>query len=251
MDESTTNPDAQYDEALEAQPVEALDAAANTDSESIETTDQTESEESAEATTSDDEDNSDYWAKKGIDINTAEGQAKAAKIYRDAEKALTQKAQQASELTKQINGQPLAVDTDNDLVRQALEKSSQLETTLTVNQWKAEKNITPEQDVALGQYLVSNPDKAWLLKNGHLNLDDIHAMSGVGKVDTSQVKKQGGQEALQNLANKQRVSAVSGNAVNSTPPTGLTAANAEAWWDSLGSEGRADPANRAKMDSLL
>lgn len=251
MEESTTDAATQDTGAEYAQPEELQAEAVTTDSESIDTTDQNDAGETAEEATTSNDDPADYWAKKGIDITTPEGQAKAAKSYQEAEKAMHNKAQQASELSKQINSQPLLVDTDNELVRQALEKSSQLETTLTVQAWKASNNITPEQDAALGEYVTSNPDKALLLKNGYLTLDDIYKMSGVGAVDTTEAKKQGGQEALQQLANKQRASAVQGNAVISNPPAGVTRANVEQWWDSLGTEGRKDPANRAKLDSLL
>jgi hypothetical protein len=251
MDESTTDAATQDTGADYAQPEELQAEAVTTDSESIETTDQNDAGETAEEVTTSSDDPADFWAKKGIDISTPEGQAKAAKSYAEAEKAMHNKAQQASELSKQINQQPLSVDTDNELVRQALEKSSQLETTLAVQSWKASNNITPEQDQALGQYVQSNPDKAYLLKNGFLSLDDIYKMSGVGTVDPTAARKQGEQEALANLANKQRATSPAGNAVNSAPPASLTRANVEQWWDSLGSEGRKDPANRAKLDALL
>lgn len=251
MEESTIDAATQDTGADYAQPEELQAETVPTDSESIDTTDETDAGETVETTTTSNDDPVSFWAKKGIDISTPEGQAKAAKSYAEAEKAMHNKAQQASELSKQINQQPLSVDTDNELVRQALEKSSQLETTMAVQSWKASNNITPEQDAALGQYVQTNPDKAFLLKNGYLTLDDIYKMSGVGAVDPTEAKKQGGQEALQNLANKQRASAVQGNAVNSNPPAGVTRANVEQWWDGLGSEGRKDPANRAKLDSLL
>ncbi|MBO1267085.1 hypothetical protein [Arthrobacter cavernae] len=164
MDESTTDATTQDTGAVvTAQPEEQLAEAANTDSESTTTTDQTTTDETDNASTTSEDDLSDYWTKKGIDITTPEGQAQAAKSYREAEKAMTQKAQQASQLEKQINAQPLAVDTDNELVRQAIEKSSALETTLAVREWKSSNNITPEQDAALGEYVTANPDKAWLL----------------------------------------------------------------------------------------
>jgi len=248
MDESTTNPDAQDEQALEAQPVEALDAAANTDSESIETTDQTDSEETAEAATSEDDDLSDYWAKKGIDITTAEGQAKAAKSYREAEKAMTKKAQQASELAKKVN-EASPIDENASEAQQALQIAQQLRNEAVIDKWARDNKVTESELEAMDAYVDENVRAKQLLGAGLLTLDEVRKLSI--NTDTAAIKKQGGQEALQNLANKQRASAATGNAVNSTPPAALTAANAEAWWDSLGAEGRADPANRAKLDALL
>jgi hypothetical protein len=253
MDESTTNDTPQGVGAVDAQPnTEDYTAADATDSELNETTDQTEADETGEVPApSEANDPTDYWAKKGIDITTPEGLAKATKSYQEAEKSMTQKAQQASELAKKINEQPLEIDTDNELVRQALEKSNALETTLAVKEWKESKHITPEQDAALGQYVTDNPNKAYLLRNGMLTLDDIYNMSGVGNVDTSEARKQGGVEALQNLSSRQRANANQGNAVNSTPSAPLNASNVESWWDGLGTEGRKDPANIAKLDAIL
>jgi hypothetical protein len=174
-------------------------------------------EPAAPATENSDDDLTDYWSKKGIDISTPEGQAQAAKSYREAEKSLTQNAQRASELEKQINAQPAAEVTTDPAVQEAIDRAARVETTLEVERWKAANNITPEQDAAVGQYLVDNPQKAWLVKNGHLSLDDVYAMSGVGKTDPAALKKEGGQEALQTLADKQLATAPTGSAATSAP----------------------------------
>lgn len=165
-----------------------------------------------------DEDASSYWSKLGIDISTPEGQAQAAKSYRESVKKMHEATQQASELERSVNGQPLAEATTDPAVQEALERSARVETALTVERWKASKGITPEQDKALGQYLVDNPQKAWLVKNGHLNLDDVYAMSGVGAKDPAVLKKEGGREALESLANKQRTTVPSGNAASQAAP---------------------------------
>lgn len=255
MDESTTNAATQEEAQVTAQPPvdEQSAAAVTTDSEPTqppaeEVTDQETDDASAPST---DDDLADYWSKKGIDINTPEGQRAAAKSYREAEKAMHQKAQQASELEKQINEQPFEVDTDNELLRQIAQDNANTRTALEVQQWKASKSITPAQDEALGQFVTDNPKIGYLVKNGHISYDQLYAMSGVGNVDPSALKKEGGQEALQKLANKQRATAVTGNAVSSAPPAGITKENVDSWWDSLGSEGRRDPGNQAKLDSIL
>jgi hypothetical protein len=165
----------------------------------------------------DDAELADYWTKKGIDITTPEGQAQAAKSYREAEKAMHSKNQAASELEKQLNAQPLEVNTDNELVKQALQESSQLKTTLAVRDWKSRNNITPEQDIALGEYVTKTPDIGYLLKNDVLTLDQVYAMSGVGTLDADALKKAGGEEALQRLASTQRSSAPKGSASHQAP----------------------------------
>lgn len=156
-----------------------------------------------------DEDLTDYWSKKGIDISTPEGQLAAAKSYREAEKAMHDKAQKASELEKQIQGQPA---TNDD------ERVQRLELLYNANTWKQSNNITPEQDDAMGSYLTKNPDKLALVKHGLLSFDDVLAMSGGSQVDTVALKKQGGQEALETLANKQRTTAPKGGASTPTTP---------------------------------
>lgn len=248
MDETTTDAAVQEPQALDAQPVEQPAEAVTTDSEpQVEDPSVNEPVE----TDNSDDDLMDYWSKKGIDITTPEGQRQAAQSYREAEKAMHAKGQRASELEQQLNQQPLAEQTQDPAVQEALARASRVETALEVERWKANNGITPDQDKALGKYLTENPQKAWLVKNGHLNLDDVYAMSGINKVDPDAIRKQGGQEALQGLANKQRTTAPEGSAVNQAPAAQLTKANVDSWWSGLGPEGRADPANRAKLDSIL
>lgn len=220
MDESTTDAATQDTGAeVTAQPEEQLAEAAKTDSESTNTEETQATEETVDqTTTSEDDFDYDSWLeKKGIDPSTPEGKAQIAKSWREMEKKMHQSTAQASELEKQVNAQPLDVDTDNELVRQALEKSNKLETTMAIREWKQTNNITPEQDEALGQYVVSNPDKAYLLKNGYLSYDDILSMSGVKNQDFSEAKKQGSREALQDVANKQRTTAINGSASQQAP----------------------------------
>ena len=252
MDETTTDAATQDPGVVpttqpEEQPAEAVLA---TPSEPTPTDPPT--EEPAVADNSDvDEDPSAYWSKKGIDITTPEGQAQAAKSYREAEKAMHEKGQRASELERQISTQA-TVDPDASEAQRALAIATQLQNKAVIETWKVQNNISAEEDKAMGAYAKANPQTAELLTSGLLTLDEFRAIAVPAKpVDTTAIKKQGGQEALESLANKQRATAVAGNAVNSAPPAGLNKNNVDTWWDGLGSAGRADPDNRAQLDRIL
>lgn len=254
MDESTTDAEVQEQAAIQSQP-EGQNAEAEQTPTSEPTTTNDEQQEATEPEQSDNSQESDdpsaYWQKKGIDISTPEGLAKATQSYREAEKRMHQTTQRSSELEKQLGGVEYDQVSNDPIAQQALETAASVRLELQVERWKQSNNVTPEQDIAIGEYLQENQQKAYMLKNGYITLDDVAAMSGAFKQDTSAIKQQGSRETLEKLANKQSATSIPGNAVTSSPPQALTAANAESWWDSLGAAGRADPANRAKLDSIL
>lgn len=266
-DETTTNA-ATQDEAQTAQPPvseQTAEAVQDTDQGEPTTTDQTDEGQSepdqalaAEADNSDDL--SDYWAKKGIDITTPEGQAQAAKSYREAEKKMHQTTQQASELEKQMREQPVNVNADDELTRNLATEVIQMKRRDAIREFRDTSGIKPEQEQAFSDFLVKDAEQAALngtyskrdlINAGVLSLSDAFTLSGIGAADRETIEKQGGQKALEQLANKQRAAAVTGSAVNTTPPAALSKENVDQWWDGLGAEGRADPANRAKLDSIL
>ena len=243
MDEPTTTDVVTQDSGAEiAQPVEQQTEAVQTTDLEQPTNDQ--SSDSTEAPTDDVSQEQDVWAKKGIDISTAEGQAKAAKMYADAQKALTQKAQKASELEKQLSAP--TDEYDNDRV-------ARLEVIMKTRDFFDSNPEAKELEAEMAAYINSDPTgtKRELVKAGYLSLEEVHAIVSANPNRTTELKAEGRKEGLQELANKQRATAVNGSAVNKAPAPSLSRANAESWWESLGAEGRADPANRQKLDSLL
>jgi hypothetical protein len=207
MDESTTDAATQDPGVTEVTQPEEQPAEAETTptSEPKQPDEPAEGDEPDQASDNSDDD-SDYWTKKGIDISTPEGQAAAAKSYREAEQALSRKAQEASQLKKSIGDIPT---TDGD------ERMRKLELTVAASEWKASKGLTTEQDSKMGEYLQANPQKLDLLKYGLVTLDDLYVMSGansIGQPDPAALKSQGSKEALQTLANKQRATAPKGGA---------------------------------------
>ena len=138
----------------------------------------------------------------------------AAKSYREAEKMAHRKSQEKSELAKQLGEQPTAVDSDDPLVIELANKVSSMERTSTVSKFIDENKLTPEQDVAMGAWLQANPEKTQLINMGYMTLDEAYKLSGVSETDNSDIERQGGQKALEKLANKQRATAPSGSAVS-------------------------------------
>lgn len=255
MDESTTDAPVQDQAAQQPQPEEQHAEAETTPTSEPTNTNDEQPEATAEPEQSDNSqesaDPAAYWQKKGIDISTPEGLAKATQSYREAEKRMHQTTQRSSELEKQL-GETASEQVSNDPVaQQAYEEAKAARLELQVERWKSNNGVTPEQDAAIGEYLAKNTEKAYLLKNGYLSLDDVAAMSGAFKQDADAIKSQGSRETLEKLANKQTASSVPGNAVTSTAPQALTKANADSWWAELGPAGRADPDNRAKLDRVL
>lgn len=252
MDESTTDAPVQDQATYESQPEEQHAEAENTPtSEPTNTNDeQSQGTDEPAQTENSDDDLADYWSKKGIDISTPEGQRAAAKSYREAEKAMHQNAQRSSELEKQLTSQPPEVSTD-PYVQQLANEVFELKTQQVARDFIRENKLSTEQTREFAQWFEQNPQQQALVDNGWLTVDQAYKLSGLGDKSTEAIKSQGSRETLEKLANKQTASAVSGNAVTSAPPAALTKANADSWWESLGPAGRANPENRAKLDSVL
>ena len=200
--------------------------------------------------TSTEEDLSEWAEKKGIDLTTPEGQAKALKSMRESEKAFHAKAQQASELEKSLTA--TNVDPDASRAEQAYAIAQQLQNEKVIREWKESNNVTKDEDEAMGQYAKANPRAAELLMNGSLTLDEFRAIAvPAQRIDKDAIRKEGGKEALETLANKQRATAVNGNASSTQSNTALNKDNVAQWYDSLGTEGRKNPANQATLERIL
>jgi len=200
--------------------------------------------------TSTEEDLSDWASKKGIDLTTPEGQAKALKSMRESEKAFHAKAQQASELEKNLAAPQL--DQNASAAEQALAIASQLQNEKVIREWRQNNNVTDEEDNAMGEYAKANPRAANLLMTGELTLDEFRAIAvPAQKIDKDAIRKEGGQEALQSLANKQRATAVKGGASSAQSSTSVNKDNVEQWYANLGPEGRKNPANQATLERIL
>lgn len=220
MDESTTDATVQEQAQVTAQPEEQHAEADTTPTSepTPTTTDEQSTQEPARPDNSDD-DLSDWAAKKGYDFSTPEGQAKALKSMREAEKAMHQATQRSSELEKQLGSTPYAQVSDDPTAQRALEAAEGVKLQLEVERWKNANSVSPEQDIAIGEYLAKHQDKAFMLKNGYLSLDDVAAMSGVLRQDPTALKEAGKKEAMEELASKQHSKSPTARATNGAPST--------------------------------
>lgn len=221
MTETTTEAATQEQAPTEVQPEAQLAEAVTTpvSEPATQTSETTTTSEPVDPTDNSTEvDAAAFWQKKGIDISTPEGLAKATKSYQEAERRMHETTQKQSELAKTLQEAPVDVDTDNDLLRQLVERDELRERKNAVDDFVRRNNITPEQDVALGKWLTDNPTKQQLVLNGYMSLDDAFKLSGIGDKDQGELKQQGGREALETLAHKQRTTAPRGSATTSTAP---------------------------------
>lgn len=207
MEESTTEATTQESGVEETQPVEQQTEAVTT------------TEESTQATTEEQtqSDYSEWLSKKGIDPSDPEAMAKVAEMARNAERAMHEKAQQASSLSKQLGETPVQVDTDNEIVQQLHGEVASLRLAHAVNEFKAQNSITQEQENQMSAYVKENPHIGQLIQAGYLTLPQLQTLSLGANAES--IKSEGGKQALQQLANKQRASSIPGNATTSSLQT--------------------------------
>jgi len=254
MDESTTDAPVQEQAATQPQPEEQHAEAEQTPTSEPTTAttndDAAAPSEPAQTDNSESVDPAEFWSKKGIDVSTPEGLAKATKSYQEAEKRMHQTAQQSSELEKQLTSQPPVVS-DDPLVQQLADEVFTIRQQTEAREFIREQNVSDTQRMAFVSWLQNNPTKQQLVDNGYMTVSEAYQLSGIGKPDAAALRDEGSKATLEKLATNQTAASVPGNAVTSQAPQPLTKANVETWWDNLGREGRKDPANKARLDQVL
>lgn len=176
----------------------------------------------------------DFLAKKGISKNDPDAIDKVVKMYRDAEKELGKSFQEKAHLEREIAKSSLP---ETDPNRQALAEVRQLRTERAVEQWKAAKNLTPENEAKMmawvsqpivdpqtGQPIV-NPQtgqpmvKGLYVVNGAITLDEAYKLAGC-EDETAQraneLKQNLKNEVVKEMTARQTAKRPTANATNST-----------------------------------
>ena len=240
MDEQTVN-DAPLFDASDVEPV-ANDAtteqAEDMGSSAVEATnEQTDSENDAteqpaatenEAQTGDAID--EFLAKKGIKSDDPDALRKVAEMYKNSEKGFYQKSQEKAQLERRLAESRIPEIRPD---QEALSEVRSLRTEMSVEKWKAGRNLSAEDEQKMIDYVQSpitdangnvqvNPQtgqpitKGMLVLNGVLSLDDVYALSGAGKVEVDSLKENLRKEVQKEMEARQAAKRPSSNATDST-----------------------------------
>lgn len=170
---------------------------------------------------------------KGIGIENVESlseqEMKLLKIAKDNQAEYQRTAQQASKLEKTISTDAqqviadAAADGSASTADLALARVAALELSQNVNNFFTANPEAREAEQDMVKIVTERPEIGQLVRSGAFSINDLYALSrGSNPQVVEQAKAQGGQQALQQLANKQTAAAVPGAATTSavTPPKG-------------------------------
>jgi len=206
MEEPTTTPPA-VDEGAQAQPDEQVTEVAE---------DQPDAAKSELPKPSQD-DNLEWLKNKGIDPTSPEAITAVADKWRTAEREMHKKTEE-SKLNKTITAENQQVIADASAQGAnsadiALARIAAMEVQSSVDRFFSSNPDAKQQEEAMVKIISERPAVGQMVRSGALGIDDLYAMT-VGK-NIDSVKAQGGQQALQQLANKQTAAAVPGAATTS------------------------------------
>ena len=240
MDEQTVN-EAPLFEASDVEPVandSSAEQAEDMGSSAVEATnEQTTSENEAndepaatdnQAQTGDAID--EFLAKKGIKADDPEALRKLGAMYQNVEKGFYNKSQEKAQLERQL-AQSRIPEIRPD--QEALSEVRAMRTEMSVEKWKAGRNLSAEDEQKMIEYVQSpitdangnvqvNPTtgqpitKGMLVLNGVLSLDDVYALSGAGKVEVDNLKENLRKEVQKEMEARQAAKRASSNATDST-----------------------------------
>lgn len=215
MEEKTTTDATVNDTGVseETQPVQAEQAEAvqQQTTESVEQTDTPEQQEQTEKVEPSEDEQLASWAeKKGLTLDS-DNAKKAAKMAREAERAMHQKAQRASELEKSLSNtsdqyaEQVAEQTGQD--PELLKRLQRVEVKEAVRDFWSQPGVDKMYEPKMIELLQEKPHLA-------ADLESLYATAVLksGKLDA--VRSQGKREALESLAHKQQAAVPTGSATN-------------------------------------
>lgn len=234
-----------------AQPEEAAEEAESHTEESDSDNDSGEVDNKNEETSQPEEEKSTdpelaKWAKaKGLELNS-ESEIKLAKMARESEKAMhSAKGEAKSALQEE------AMKT-NTMLDPTAERLASLEAKVAITDFYNANPDARAYDEKMGEALASDPALLeYVRATGNINAVYSIVRSADSQKDAESFKKEGGREALTQLANKQQAVAVKGSAVSSAPSSSekITAQNVDALIAKNGQDWYM--ANRAKINEVL
>lgn len=219
--EETTTVAPVADEGAQAQPNEQPQVAAVEPQEPTITPESTQTPEPSA-----NDDNLEWLKSKGIDPNSTEAIAAIAEKWRTAEREMHKKTEQSSQLRKTIDAasqQQIATAEASgqvDTAQLALARVAALEMQSSVNSFFESNPSAKQHEAQMAELVTQRPQIGQMIRTGQLSIGDLHAMVIGSNPDA--IKAEGGQQALQQLANKQMATAIPGVAVTTAPPKSKT-----------------------------
>lgn len=153
------------------------------------------------------------WAQaKGLEQLSSESEIKLAKMARESEKAMHSAKSEAKSVLQEE-----AMKT-NEMADPLAEKIASLEAKVAISDFYNANPDARAYDEKMGEALANDPALLEYVRS----TGNISAVYGIVKSadtakDAESFKKEGGREALTQLASKQQAAAVKGSAVNSAP----------------------------------
>jgi len=172
----------------------------------------------------------EFLAKKGIKPDDPDAVRKIAEMYQNVEKGFYNKSQEKAQLERKL-AEARIPDSRPD--QEALSEVKALRTEMTVEKWKAGRNLSEEDEQKMINFVQSpitdvngKPQvdpitgqpilKGALVLNGVLSLDDVYALSGAGKVEVDTLKEDLRKEVQKEMEARQAAKRPSSNATNAT-----------------------------------
>lgn len=209
QEQTTTEPEVQLDQgAPEAQPeVEVQEPAESNVTEDSSPTEPPEGDDMSK------------WAEsKGINFDDPDSVQKLAKSYREAEKKLHETTQTKSELEKQLvpaqSGPQFTEDGNLDVYSEV----QNVKTQLNLQNFYMENPDARTYDEKMAQVALDKPELGLYAKNS----GDFSVLLAIAKQDDE--RKNGGREALEKLADKQRAAVAGASATVQTSSPKITRA---------------------------
>lgn len=172
----------------------------------------------------------EFLAKKGIKTDDPDAIRKLAEMYQNVEKGFYNKSQEKAQLERKL-AEARIPEIRPD--QEALSEVRAMRTEMSVEKWKAGRNLSAEDEQKMIEYVQSpitdangnvqvNPTtgqpitKGMLVLNGVLSLDDVYALSGAGKLEVDSLKENLRKEVQKEMEARQAAKRPSSNATDST-----------------------------------
>lgn len=166
-----------------------------------------------------------FIKSKALDPSDPTSLKKMAAMYRNAEKLMGEKSQEAARLSRMMAEQHMQKDGEKVEPTDVLHREVQtLKNNEAIRDFRSRVNPTPEIEAKMSEYLQAPlqlpngqiASRGQLVMSGMMTLDDVYRLVGGGQVDPTQIKEQVRKQTLAEVANKQKAARLSSTSTDQT-----------------------------------